>query len=217
MVAKAQRLLDQLLNLGDYLSALADALGLPHKSPSELVGFSRTEVAANGWHKYPRLCRLAQVAPLNMTQQAFLARCKTLHEILQRVPDSFLKSLLVAAGRTRDEVKNLGSIRLMQALTNVLTDLGEKQGVVSVFPGAAADIDWNARNSKLAALFVANELRKADAHEAQNDWLLRLEELGFDSAQTNDGYGRALDFVLDKVIESLRAINGLLRNVLDRE
>ena len=93
----------------------------------------------------------------------------------------------------------------MQALTNVLADLDEKQGGVSAFPGAATDIDWNARNPQVAA------------HEAQNDWLLQLEELGFDSAQTNDGYGRALDFVLDKVIESLWAINELVHNILDRE
>jgi hypothetical protein len=216
VLAKGQRFLDQFLDLGDNLSQLADALGLPPKPASELVGILRTELAANGWDKYPRLCRLTQVAPLDMTQQAFLARCKTLHEIMQRVPDSFLENLLVEAGCARDDIKGLGIIRLMQALTNILVNLDEKQDDAASFEGAAADLDWDARNTRLAALFVTNDLRKADAHESANDWLLQLEELGFDTAQTNDGYGRALDFVLDGVTASLHSINELLRRLLRR-
>lgn len=216
IVAKGQRLLDRLLDLGDNLSALGAALGLPDKSADQLVGFSRAEIQANGWDKYPRLCRLAQVAPLDMTQQAFLSRCKTLHEILQRVPDSFLKKLLVEAGCTAQEIKSLGSIRLLQALTNVLDNLNEKQDDVASFSGAAAAIDWNARNETLAPLFVTNELRKADAHEIGGDWLLELENLDFDTAQVNDGYGRALDFVLDQVITSLASINERLGSLLER-
>lgn len=216
VVAKGQRLVDQLLDLGNNLSALGDALGLSYKAPAELVGFSRAELATNGWDKYPRLCRLTQVAPLSMTQQAFLARCKTLHEILQRVPNSFLKQLLIGAGCKQAQIKDLGSIRLMQALTNILVDLDAKQDDVTAFAGAATDIDLDTRNPRLAALFVANELRKADAHEAENDWLLQLEELGFDTAQTNDGYGRALDFVLDRICASLGDVNQLLRGLLER-
>jgi hypothetical protein len=88
IVSKTQRLLDQLLYLGDNLSALAKIVGI-QKSASDLVGFSRAEIHANGWIAYPQLSRLAQVAPLDMSQQAFLSRCKSLHEIWQRVPDGF--------------------------------------------------------------------------------------------------------------------------------
>lgn len=100
VVAKVQRLLAVLLRLGDGLSALGAAVGL-NKSAMELTGFDRTEVAANGWLAYPALSRLAQVAPLDMTQQMFLARCKSLHEVWQRVPNGYLKSLLERAGCPR--------------------------------------------------------------------------------------------------------------------
>lgn len=66
VVAKVLRLLDVLLRLGDGLSTLGTTVGLT-KSPVELTGFDRAEVAANGWMSYPALIRLTQVAPLNMT------------------------------------------------------------------------------------------------------------------------------------------------------
>ena len=207
IVAKAQRLLEQLLDLGDNLSTFGHAVGVAHKSAAELVGFSRAEVQANGWLRYPMLCRLGQVAPLNMTQQAFLSRCKTLHEILQKVPNTYLKSLLKVAGCEDAELKDRGSLTLLQGLLNILQELHGKQDDASAFSGAAAAIDWSARNDAMAALFVLNELRIADAHHAAPGWLLRLEELGYDTAQVNDGYGQALDFILDRVSASLDSFN----------
>jgi hypothetical protein len=216
IVAKAQRLLDQLLSLGDNLSALGDLMGLPHKAAAELVGFARKEVAANGWLHYPTLCRLGQVAPLDMTQQAFLSRCKTLHEILQKVPNAYLKALLRTSGCAPDDLKGLGSIQLFQGLSNILDELDRSQDDATAFSGAAVAINWRARSDAVAALFVNNELRIADAHEGAGDWLLSLERLGFDTAQVNDGYGRALDFVLDAVIDVLDALNTKLTALLSR-
>lgn len=88
VVSKVQRLLNALLRLGDGLEALGAIVG-QSRSAAELTGFDRTEVAANGWLAYPALSRLAQVAPLDMTQQAFLARCKSVHEVLQRIPNTY--------------------------------------------------------------------------------------------------------------------------------
>lgn len=95
--------------MGDGLSTLGTTVGL-NKAAVELTGFDRAEVAANGWLAYPTLSRLAQVAPLNMTQQMFLARCKSLHEV-QRVPNGYLKSLLERAGCPRGAVKDIGSLK----------------------------------------------------------------------------------------------------------
>ncbi len=104
IVAKVARFLDQLLTFGDNLSALAAGVGI-QKPAVEIVHFSRVEVAANGWIAYPNLSRLAQVAPLDMTEQAFLARCKSLHEIWQRVPDGFVKQLLRQAGCPEESIR----------------------------------------------------------------------------------------------------------------
>ncbi|CAM2175602.1 hypothetical protein [Burkholderia orbicola] len=71
IVAKVDRLLAQLFDLGANLSRLAAGLGI-EKSAEDLTGFVRADVLANGWLHYPQLAKLAQVVPLAMTEQASL-------------------------------------------------------------------------------------------------------------------------------------------------
>ncbi|MDJ1163928.1 hypothetical protein QHI69_18700 [Burkholderia gladioli pv. gladioli] len=213
VVAKVQRLLDVLLRLGNGLSALGATVGL-NKSAVELTGFDRAEVMANGWSAYPALSRLAQVAPLNMTQQMFLARCKGLHEVWQRIPNGYLKSLLERAGCPREAVKELGSLRLLQALLNVIERLNAHEEASDAFASGRTPEGWNDRNEAMAPLFLNNDLRIADAHEAVERCLTTLQRLGFDTANVNAGYGRALDFVLDGVINALGAVAAAIEKLL---
>ena len=202
VVAKVQRLLETLLRLGDGLASLGATVGR-HKSAEELTGFDRAEVMANGWLAYPALSRLAQVVPLDMTQQMFLARCKSLHEVWQRVPNGYLKLLLEGAGCPRAAIKNLGSIKLLQALLNLVEKLNIHEETSDTFTSTQELEGWNERNDAMAPLFLNNDFRTADAHEIVGDCMLTLERLGFDTANVNDGYGKALDFVMDGVIEAL--------------
>lgn len=215
VVAKVRRLLDILLRLGDGLSALGTTVGL-NKAAVELTGFDRTEVAANGWLAYPALSRLAQVAPLNMTQQMFLARCKSLHEMWQRVPNGYLKSLLKRAGCPRVAVKDLGSIKLLQALLNVIERLNAHAEERDAFASRIEPEGWNDRNEAMAPLFLNNDLRIADAHETIEQCLTTLQLLGFDTANVNSGYGRALDFVIDGVITALGTVATEIETLLDQ-
>jgi hypothetical protein len=215
VVAKVQRLLDILLRLGDGLATLGASVGL-YKSASELTGFERTEVEANGWLSYPKLSQLAQVAPLNMTQQMFLARCKSLHELWQHIPNGYLKKMLKGAGCSETDVKELGSIRLLQAILNIVERLNAQMEASNVFASSKEPEGWRERNEAMAPLFLNNDLRIADAHGAIENCLATLQRLGFDIANVNEGYGRALDFVMDGVINALGsvaiAIEKLVRN-----
>ncbi len=216
VVAKVQRLLEALLRLGEALSALGAEIGV-NRSPADLTGFDRAEISSNGWMAYPELSRLAQVAPLALTQQQFLSRCKSLHEFWQRIPDGHLKLLLERAGCPRREIKNLKSLKLLQALLNVIERLNLQEEAVDSFTSEIEPEEWNNRNDAMAPLFLNNDLRIADAHEAVTNCLDSLQQLGFDIANVNDGYGRALDFVMDGVINALNtvanAIEKLLRTV----
>ena len=205
VVAKVQRLLDALLMLGDSLADIGTIVGL-HKTTFELTGFDRVQIAANGWLAYPALSRLAQVAPLNMTQQAFLARCKSLHELWQRVPNGYIKSLLMHAGCPRASVKDLGSIKLLQALLNIVEKLNIHEEACDAFTSTQEPEGWEERNETMAPLFLNYDLRIADAHEAMEDCLVTLQRLGFDTANINSGYGRALDFVMNGVINSIEIV-----------
>jgi len=215
VVSKVQRLLNVLLRLGDGLSSLGTTVGL-NKAAVELTGFDREEVAANGWSAYPTLIRLAQVAPLNMTQQMFLARCKSLHEVWQRVPNGYLKSLLERAGCPRAAVKDLRSLKLLQALLNVIERLNAHEEASDAFASGREPEGWNDRNAAMAPLFLNNDLRIADAHETMEQCLTTLQQLGFDTANVNAGYGRALDFVMDGVINALGIVATAIENLVSR-
>ncbi|MER9600498.1 hypothetical protein NKJ08_38120, partial [Mesorhizobium sp. M0244] len=180
------------------------------------VGFSRAEVRANGWLAYPQLSRLAQVAPLDMSQQAFLARCKSLHEISQCVPDGFLKSLLEKAGCARATVKQLGGFKLLESLLNIIERLNANEELRDAFQSEVEPEGWRSRNAAMAPLFLNNDLRIADAHETIGETLQTLRKLGFDTANLNDGYGRALDSVTDGVIDGFSRINHAIVDLLSR-
>jgi len=155
------------------------------------------------------------VAPLAMTQQAFLARCKSLNELLQLVSQDHLTALLKVAGCTDKNLKDLGGrLKRMQTLFLLVEVLRKSGDGIASFAGCADAIDWRARSDAMSALFVNYDLRVADAHDVAGKWRARLEALGFDTAQLNDGYGRALDFMFDEVIASIRVLNQSLRAVV---
>jgi hypothetical protein len=214
IVAKTDRLVAQLLDLGDGLSALGEALGIP-ATAEEIVGLSRAELAKNGWLDYPALSRLAQVAPLLMTEQAFLSRCKSIHELWQRIPNGFLRKVIESAGHDPKAIKGLGSLKLIQALSNILERLNSDGEQVGAFGSNPQSDDITIRNESIAALFVNNDLRIADAHNA-GGILAGLEALGFDIAQVNNGYGRALDYVFDRVISAFSHINVKITELIHR-
>ena len=213
IVSKTARFADQLLNLGDQLATLSDAAGAAPRPATEIVGLSRAELSANGWLNYPELSRLAQVAPLSMTEQAFLSRCKNIHELWQRIPNGFLRNLLVSAGHTRLDIKTLGSLKLLQALLNIVERLNAEGESVDAFGTDAEPGDLTTQNSTLATLFVNNDLRIADAHDAGGVHR-GLEILGFDTAALNQGYGLALDHVFDGVIDAFSHLNTELAKLL---
>ena len=212
IVSKTERLLDQLLHLGDSIAIVCAELWEPIPA-EEICGFLRADLEANGWLNYPELSRLAQVAPLSMTEQSFLSRCKSIHELWQRIPNSVLRKLVVRAGHRRSAVRRFGSVKLLQALSNIVERLNTEGESLDAFGTTAIPDEHSARNQAFAPLFVNHELRKADAHDT-GDVLKLLESLYFESASLNQGYGRALDHVFDGVTGVFEHLNTELAMLL---
>jgi hypothetical protein len=94
--------------------------------------------------------------------------------------------------------------------------LDAHEEAVDAFKKDRVPENWDDRNAGLAMLFVTNDLRIADAHDSVGESLQKLQDQGFDVASLHQGYGRALDFVLDGVINSFEVINTPLRRILSR-
>ena len=216
IVSKTGRFVEQLLRLAELLSALGQNFGETWDA-RDFVSFCRKELRANGWQSYPELCKLAQVAPLDLTEQAFLSRCKNIHELWQQLPNACLRDILVHAGHTRAALnkRNFGSLKLLQSIANVLERLNRDGESLGAFGSGADAEDLDTRNAALAPLFVNNDLRIADAHNSGTTLVL-LEKLDFDIAAINQGYGRALDHVLDGVIGAFEHVNRELEGFIMR-
>lgn len=214
IVSKTDRFVEQLLELGDHLATLSASAG-EARGAIDIVKFSRAELTANGWLNYPELSHLAQVAPLDMSEQAFLSRCKNIHEVWQRIPNSVLRMLIERGGHAHSDVKQLGSLKLLQTLSNIVERLNADGECIDAFGADPDPVDLTTRNAALTPLFVNNDLRIADAHDA-GGVLQKLESLGFDVAAVNQGYGLALDHVFDGVINAFSHLNSELTKLLNR-
>ena len=127
-----------------------------------------------------------------------------------------LRRVLRALGANKDDVANLQGLKLLQGILNILEHLNEQLEDKSALVSSAKVIDWRKENSIIASLFVNNDLRNAESHESVEEAIKVLERLGFDTSTVSSGYGTALDFLLDGVIESIKSINRNITDVLNR-
>lgn len=213
IVELTKRIVDALLDLGELTSALGQKIGIEIDAQS-FTHLSRADIVANQWLNYPELQRLARVAPQDMTQSAFLSRCKSLSELIGRVPQKPLKAVLRHCGCESHQLDGLRSLRLLQGFLTVLEEVNARGDDWSGLAGAAADADWLAQNPRIAAIILVNDLRNAEAHENLQDIMTAIAALDYDTALLNDGYGGALDHVFSRCDNALRLICEQLKAVL---
>ena len=216
IVSKVDRLLLQLIELSESLPKLVEAASGETILPSQFSEFERQSYNNEGFKDFPIIQRMAQVAPLDMYQQDFLSRCKTLNEIIVRLKVGTLRRVLRALGARKDEVANLQGLKVLQAILNILEYLNEQLENKDALAGSANMVEWKNENPTIAPLFVNNDLRNSESHESIEDAINFLERIGFDTSTVNSGYGKALDFLLDGVINSIESINRNITDLLNR-
>ena len=204
-----------MLCLGNKLSQLSYSVIPEGIKPEEFMEFDR-EVRASGISTYPILQKLSQVEPREMYEQDFLARCKTLNETLSRIKSGSLKKFLKACQCPDKEIKGLGNLKLLQGVSNILQSLNENLESADALRVYGDTEIWKNQSTIMTPLFINYDLRISDAHEAIGKSMEALEKLGFDSKQVDSGYGSAIDYILDSVIDALRTINSHARDVLSR-
>lgn len=212
IVSKTFRFARELANLNDNLLSLGQVLNVPLMS-SDIFEYNKEELEAEGLRNYPVLQKLSHVASKDMQEQDFLARCKTINEIINKIKIGSLKKLSIAMGANPKDIEKLQTLKLLQGILNYTDTILEQNEEQSALKHANELANFNSANLKLAAIFINNDLRNAEAHEAVGKSIEHLANLGFDSATLSSGYSHALDFIFDKVIESLKDFNSILKRV----
>jgi len=216
IVSKTDRLLKELILLSEHLSRVTSLAGGGTINPEQFIEFDRRLYKEEGFREFPIIQKMAQVAPLDMYEQDFLSRCKTLNEIIGKFKIGHLKRVLKLLGANGKDVEKYQGLKLIQALLSIFEYLDSQAEGPGALPQAAQNVDWKQANPGMAPLFINNDLRNAEAHEAVGKSLQALEKLGLDTATLSNGYGKALDLLLDQIICTFTRLNEHISNVLDR-
>lgn len=208
-----KRIVDALLDLGRSVTALCERLGIDIDA-DDFLRLSRTDIVANQWLNYPELRRLSRVAPLNMTQSAFLSRCKSLSELIGRLSQKPLKAILRHCGCSAEDLRELRSLRLLQAILTISQEINARGGDWGSLQGSSSEVDWKVNNPGMTPIVVVNDLRNAEAHENFENIMAAITALDFDTALLNEGYGTALDHVFRRCAETLRLLSDQLGRLL---
>jgi hypothetical protein len=216
IVSKTFRLLEEMLCLSENLAQLSNSVIATGIKPEEFIEFDRAEVEANSILKYSIFQKLAQVAPREMYEQDFLARCKMLNETLCSIKSGSLRNFLRACNCPIRETEDLRSLKLLQGVSNILQYLNENLENADALRTCGATEIWKAKSTSMAPLFINNDLRNADAHETIGKSMAALEGLGFDSRQVDSGYGPAIDYIFDGIVDALQTMNSNARDVRSR-
>ncbi len=215
IVLKTEKFLLQLCSLNTNLTNL-DRILTGNSDTSKFSEFVIDDYKSEGFRAFPVLEKLYQVAPINMYKQDFLGRCKTINEILMRLKPGSIKNLLAQMGVERKIISDLKTLKLLQVLLNLVEKLDNDHESKETLIGYSIDFNVLESNPKMASLFINNDLRNAEAHESVGEAFEHLRKLGFDSSSVQDGYGKALDFMFDKIIDTLDTLNRHIENVLNR-
>lgn len=207
IAAKTIRFKDEFLLFGKNLCRLSNHLANTDIQCYDVIGMSKEELDYHGWFNKEQLFKMAKVAPLNMNKDDFLSRCKTINEFFNQIPKGYLQGIVLSTGIDKNAIKDFGSIKLLHGIKNVLDYLSINALNIIDFRNCSDKFDWNKINDTTIGWFVINDLRQIDAHDKSENPQKEMEKLGFDVALCRNGYGKALDFIYDEVIKTIRDFN----------
>lgn len=205
IAVRARDVVHALARLGDEVAALATRLHGRTVSSSDIVSLDRRWLDHYGWWNADAVEPICRHVPLSATRDAFVARCKDLHQlVVEGLRESALRPLLIGLGVDSAHIRDLGSLKLLCRLvdlaqlarTSALDLVADRTAVVARF-AAPAD------PSPCRRLFALNGIRQLDAHRAGASFTENLKQglraFGVDPASTAAGFGRAIDVIYDEL------------------
>lgn len=211
---RARDVITAYLQLTMMLTVLAERLGIG-LNQEEIGGFETEHVKYHGWWTIPALRPLGHVASPSMGHAEFLARCKTLFALFERLQPGALRQILVALGMSKKDLADFASLKLLGTLCQLAT-IAQDDRYELIADADDVRQHWNPTLivPAMAPLFSLNTLRTMDAHptaalaarEAQ-----ALKTFDIDRQEQQHGWGASVDKVYDTINDDVWAIANLLR------
>jgi hypothetical protein len=202
-----------MVELGERLGELADALGIADIAPENFVGLKRADLDYKGWWTPEKVEPITRHVPLDLKSDGFLDRCVSLNGlIVEGLSQRDLRRILVAGGVPAKEIKELGRLKLLDLVVR-LAQVSHATGLTFSEDSAAIWLRLKEEGTDperpLEHLFALYDTRIIGAHavgERQQKLSAALERFGIDPGAVAGGYGRALDAVYDRLAEQLASI-----------
>src|SRR5262249_44980463 len=148
--------------------------------------------------------------PLDLSQDAFLARCMSLNKlVVEGLSEKKLRRLLGALGVPADALSKLGTLKLLDRVVR-MAQVANSTGLELAKEGKEIldrlEKEGTTPKQPIERLFALYELRIVSAHKAgdRNKKLAEaLERFGVGPGAEAAGYGRILDQVYDALAVEL--------------
>lgn len=214
IATRAKNVVNSYMALTFSLERLADRLGIAD-TQEDFGVLTNEELFKQGWW-FPEAIRpLYAVAPLNSTRQQFLERAVSLFKLLELLKPAPLKSLLRQLGISKDEIKDIGSLKLIACLCQ-LTKIAKEQrySLFEDFDDIIHLRDKKHELPELCSLFALSGLRINQAHTPGKEREAKIQanatHMGIDVTETSSGWGYAIDKLYDRLATDLLDIAQLI-------
>lgn len=222
VATRAREIVHRLSDIGELLSSLTEALGLPQRSAAALVGLDRAQLDYAGWWMGPSVEPVARHAPRDMSRDGFLDRCMGLDKlVVEALSERFLRPIVRAISPPPDDIDRFRGLKLLDRLT-CLAQVANAGGLSVTRSGEEVAAryyrDGTDPPQPLLRLFVLSDLRQLKGHRKQDvDVGVEgaLARLGIDAREAAGGWGTVADQIYDGVIEDLGRLRATLASALE--
>lgn len=222
VATRARAIVHRLSDIGELLSSLTNALGLPERSPAALVGLDRAQLDYEGWWLGPSVEPVTRHVPVDMPRDAFLDRCLDLDKlVVEALAERYLRPMVRAIAEPPDDIDSFRGLKLLDRLTS-LAQVASAGGLSLVSSGeevaARYHRDGTDPPQPLLRLFVLSDLRQLKGHRKQDvDAGIKraLARLGIDAREAAGGWGTVADQIYNGVAEDLERLFATLVSALE--
>lgn len=214
---RTESLIKAYLDFGDALMSLSERYSLPFEA-EDIIGLQRQEVEYQGWYRVNSLKPLAYHAPLTMTRERFLDRCKDVWTLFEGLKEKTLRRLMNSIGISDEETKDMKSLKLMSTVLQ-LCSIANETGLDITKQKDEVCKRWNKdiRLNELTPLFALFDLRTAASHELGSDEARKvrsaIECFDLHEDDMKEGWGNALDKIYDSIATNITNLSRLLHSV----
>ena len=218
---RTRELVCALVDLGERLSALRQALGSKAGSGSDFVGLDRTHLDYVGWWKGALVEPVARHVPLDMVRDVFLDRCLDLDKLaIEVLPERFLRPMVRKVGAPQDDIDVFRGLKLLDRLA-CLAQVANEAGLSLAQAGSEIVTRFHRDGTNpaqpLTHLFVISDLRQIKGHrkdEVDARVKKALARVGIDVQMAAGGWGTVLDRIYDGAIKDLVFVGDTLARTL---